>query len=91
MFNGVSQRARLPKTAEGVLKFRETSEKNGSVDRAAQGPADECGARAAQGRDRLVRAADFFNLESVRRHRNQKIPPRQSCAKLYHTRAKEPV
>jgi hypothetical protein len=37
----------------------------------------------------LVRAADFFNLEAqaVRRHRNQKIPPRQRCAKLYHTPA----
>jgi hypothetical protein len=46
MFNGISQRARLPETAEGVLKFREAGEKNGAVDRAAQGPADECGARA---------------------------------------------
>jgi hypothetical protein len=64
MFNGISQRARLPKTAEGVLKLGESGEKNGSVDRAAQGPADECGARAAQGSDRLVRAADFFNQEA---------------------------
>ena len=79
MFNGISQRARLPKTAEGVLEFREAGEKNGAVDRAAQSPADECGASAPQGRDRLIRAADFFNLEthSMRRHQIQNIPPRQ--------------
>jgi hypothetical protein len=63
MFNGVSQRARLPKAAEDVLEFREGIEQNGTVDGTAQRPADECGARAPQGRDRLVRAADFFDLE----------------------------
>jgi hypothetical protein len=63
MFNGVSERARLPKTAEDVLELGEAVEKNGTVDGASQRPADECGACAPPGRDRLVRAADFFYLE----------------------------
>ena len=84
MFYGVSKRARLPKTAEDVLKFREAGEKNGAIDRAAQGPADECGARAPQGRDRLIRAAFFFNLDAQSQavRRQQKNSPGAKSAKL---------
>ena len=62
LFDRVAQETRLPQTAEYVLEFREALDENRTIDRPAQGAADEGGARRGETRDGLVKAAFFIDL-----------------------------
>ena len=61
LFDGISQRTRLPETAEHMLEFRETRDQCRTIDRSAQRAADERGARRAEARDGLIRTAFFLD------------------------------
>ena len=64
LFDGIPQGTRLPETAENVLEFREARDEYRTIDRSAQRPADERGARRAEARDGLIRSAFFLDLDA---------------------------
>jgi hypothetical protein len=62
LFHGISQRTRLPKPAEHLLKFREALDEQRPIDRTAQRAADERGARSAEAHDGMIGAVLSFDL-----------------------------
>ncbi len=64
MFYGITQRTRLPQTAEHLLKLRKAFDEHRLIDGASQGSADERRTRRTEARDGLIRAALFVDLKA---------------------------